>query len=111
MIHRSSLLLMGVLAALLAATAPGGTPRAEAAVYWGNSGFLGAANEDGTNFVDGVPYGAANVPEIGNICGVAVAGGNLYWADRQRGSIGRTGLGTNPTGYVDLFKESVSIDE
>src|SRR5690242_16699543 len=104
---RASAGLMLLLLAALVAWAP----RADAAVYWGSGGFLGAANLDGSNFADGVPYGAANVPEIGNICGVAVAGGNLYRADSSRGTIGRTGLGTNPTGLVDIVRETVPIDE
>jgi virginiamycin B lyase len=99
------------LALALLALVPAWAPRAEAAVYWGSGGFLGAANLDGSNFVDGVPYGLANVPEIGNICGVAVGDGNLYWADASRGTIGRTGLGSNPTGRVDIVSETVSIDE
>lgn len=105
---RVSLGLALSLVALLAAT---WAPRADAAVYWGSGGFLGAANLDGSNFVDGVPYGAANVPEIGNICGVAVSDGYLYWADASRGSIGRTGLGSNPTGLVNFIRETVPIDE
>jgi len=105
---RVSLGLALLLMALVAAIPP---PRADAAVYWGSGGFLGAANLDGSNFVDGVPYGLANVPEIGNICGVAVSDGNLYWADAGRGTIGRTGLGSNPTGRVDIVNETVTIDE
>lgn len=105
---RASLgLLLAVLTVFAAAWAPG----AGAAVYWGSGGFVGAANLDGSVFVDGVPYGLANVPELGNICGVAVGDGNLYWADPQRGTIGRTELGSNPTGQVDFVTETVSIDE
>jgi virginiamycin B lyase len=99
------------LALSLLAVPAAGAPPAGAAVYWGSGGFVGAANLDGSNFVDGIPYGLANVPELGNVCGVAVAGGNLYWADPSRGTIGRTGLGFNPTGRVDFIKERVTIDE
>lgn len=97
--------------ALLAGTVPSTVPRAEAAVYWGSGGFVGAANLDGSVFVDGVPYRTSNVPEIGNICGLAVSNGNLYWADSYRGTIGRMELPTNPTGYADFVSERVSIDE
>jgi hypothetical protein len=87
------------------------SPRTEAAVYWGSGGFVGAANLDGSVFVDGIPYGLANVPELGNVCGVAVSGGDLYWADPSRGTIGRTGLGSSPTGLLDFVNERVTIDE
>lgn len=105
---RAGLGLVWVLAALLAAS---WTPRAEAAVYWGSGGFVAAANLDGSVFVDGVPYGLANVPELGDVCGLAVSGGDLYWADSSRGTIGRMGLGSNPTGQVDFVDETVFIDE
>lgn len=108
--QRRSLLALS-LAGLFAIGAWAGASRADAAVYWGSGGFVGAVNLDGSNFVDGVPYGLANVPEIGNICGVAVRDGYLYWADDSRGTIGRMGLGTSPTGYVDFPYESVPIDE
>jgi hypothetical protein len=104
-------LLAAALGALCAVAALSAAPRAEAGVYWGSNGFVGAANLDGSVFVDGVPYGAANVPEIGHICGLAVSNGNLYWADNERGTIGRMELGTTPTGYVNLPTEKVSIDE
>jgi len=102
---------LGLFLAVLALLAAAWTPGAGAAVYWGSGGFVGAANLDGSVFVDGVPYGLANVPELGDICGVAVSDGNLYWADPQRGTIGRTELGSNPTGMVDFVKETVAIDE
>ena len=108
---RSARVGLGLALSLLALLAGAWAPRADAAIYWGSGGFLGAANLDGTNFVDGVPYGVANVPEIGNICGVAVRDGNLYWADASRGTIGRTGLGSDPTGRVDIVHETVPIDE
>ncbi len=104
-------LLLVALAAVFGGTAAGGAHRAEAAVYWGNGGFIGAANLDGSVFVDGVPYRAANVPEIGDICGLAVSNGNLYWADSSRGTIGRMQLPASPTGYADLISERVAIDE
>ena len=85
-------LLAASLAVLLVGTALSTAPRAEAGVYWGSSGFVGAANLDGSTFVDGVPYRAANVPEIGNICGLTVSNGYLYWADSSRGTIGRMEL-------------------
>ena len=103
--------LLAALATVLAVAAMAVGPRAEAAVYWGSGGFLGAANLDGSNFVDGVPYRAANVPEIGNICGVAVSNGNLYWADNSRGTIGRMGLPASPYGHANLISERVFIDE
>jgi virginiamycin B lyase len=104
-------LLAASLATILAGTALGGAPRADAAVYWSSGGFVGAANLDGSTFVDGVPYRAANVPEIGNICGLAVSNGNLYWADSSRGTIGRMGLPASPYGYADFISERVFIDE
>lgn len=105
---RAGMGLACVLAALLVAS---WTSRAEAAVYWGSGGFVAAANLDGSVFVDGVPYGIANVPELGDVCGLAVSGGDLYWADSSRGTIGRMGLGSNPTGQVDFVDETVFIDE
>ena len=104
-------LLAALLAVLLAAATLGSAPRAEAGVYWGSGGFVGAANLDGSTFVDGVPYRAANVPEIGNICGLTVSNGYLYWADSQRGTIGRMGLPKSQLGYADTISERVSIDE
>jgi hypothetical protein len=101
----------GLAFALVALLAVPSAPRAEAAVYWGSGGFVGAANLDGSVFVDGVPYGLANVPELGDVCGLAVSGGDLYWADPSRGTIGRMGLGSNPTGMVDFVDETVFIDE
>src|SRR3954453_44306 len=109
--RRGRPLLTVLLAAVLAVAAMGGPPRAEAGVYWGSGGFIGAANLDGSVFVDGVPYGLANVPEIGHICGIAISNGNLYWADNQRGTIGRMEVGMTPTGYVNFPSEKVSIDE
>src|SRR5215510_3141097 len=100
-------LLAASLATVLAGAALGGAPRADAAVYWSSGGFVGAANLDGSTFVDGVPYRAANVPEIGNICGLAVSNGNLYWADSSRGTIGRMGLPASPYGYADFISERV----
>ena len=85
------LLLAALLATVLAAAASG-TPRAEAAVYWGSGGFVGAANLDGSNFVDGVPYGLSNVPEIGDDlwcrCGwrEPLLGGPLPGDDRADGA-------------------------
>jgi hypothetical protein len=99
------------LAAVLAGAALSAAPGAEAAVYWGSGGFIGAANLDGSVFVDGVPYRASNVPEIGNVCGLTVSNGNLYWADSSRGTIGRMQLPASPTGYADFVSETVSIDE
>jgi virginiamycin B lyase len=104
-------LVRALLAVLLAGAALGNAPRAEAGVYWGSSGFVGAANLDGSTFVDGVPYRAANVPEIGNICGLTVSNGYLYWADSQRGTIGRMGLPKSQLGYADTISERVPIDE
>jgi hypothetical protein len=104
-------LLAASLAALIAGAALAAAPRAEAGVYWGSGGFVGAANLDGSVFVDGVPYGAANVPEIGHICGIAVSNGYLYWADNQMGTIGRMELPKSPYGYADTISERVSIDE
>jgi hypothetical protein len=105
-------LLAASLATLLAGAAlVSAAPRAEAGVYWGSGGFVGAANLDGSVFVDGVPYRAANVPEIGNICGLAVSNGYLYWADNSRGTIGRMELPKSQLGYADTISERVSIDE
>lgn len=105
---RASLALAFALS-LIALTAL--APRSDAAVYWGSGGFVAAANLDGSNFVDGIPYGLANVPALGDVCGLAVRDGTLYWADPSRGTIGRTGLGSNPTGRVDFIHETVPIDE
>jgi hypothetical protein len=104
-------LLAAVLATLLAGAVLSAPPRAEAGVYWGSGGFVGAANLNGSVFVDGVPYRAANVPEIGNICGLAVSNGYLYWADNSRGTIGRMELPRSQYGFADLISETVSIDE
>jgi virginiamycin B lyase len=104
-------LLAASLAALLAGAALGNAPRAEAGVYWGSGSFVGAANLDGSVFVDGVPYRAANVPEIGNICGLTVSNGYLYWADGSRGTIGRMELPKSQFGFADTISERVSIDE
>lgn len=54
--------------------------RAEAAVYWGGSGFLGAANLDGSN-PQSRYLRSLQVPEAGAapFCGVAGSQTHLYW--------------------------------
>jgi hypothetical protein len=68
------------------------SPRAEAAVYWGNHGFIGAVNLDGsgadTGYFDPTAFAAPN--SFGANCDVAVNGQYLYWLGSA--GIGRVNL-------------------
>lgn len=97
---------LAVAAAFHAAT----PPPAPAAVYWGGSGFVGAANTDGSMPIISYPYEIANVGRKENVCGVAVNATGLYWADQTAGTIGTMALGSSPTGLVDWTKERVATD-
>lgn len=67
-------------------------PQAGAAIYWGNSGTIGAAELDGSLRQDAFPTG--NVISLrANPCGLAVGGGSLFWAEQSAGTIGRLPLG------------------
>jgi hypothetical protein len=69
--------LLGCLAALTAACGAGS---ATAAVYWGNNGYIGAANLDGSE-PDGNYFKGSFVPgSSGPPCDIAVSPTYLYWA-------------------------------
>jgi hypothetical protein len=61
-------------------------PRADAAVYWGDGWPIGVANLDGSSPIFDFSPGLAGSP----VCGVAVSGDYLFWADGSR--IGRIDL-------------------
>ncbi len=75
---------------------------AAAAIYWGSSDSVAAANLDGSALHWSLPNGA-NPPEylaLG-VCGVAVDGSHLFWKSQVDGSIHRAGLdGTDPQTLV-----------
>ena len=105
--------ISGVLVALTIAVAglgAGLAPRAEAAVYWGGNSFVGAANLDGSQALISYPYELANGLFPGNVCGVAVNGSHLFWADESNDSIGRMGLSPSSTGRLH-FTEGIEIDQ
>jgi virginiamycin B lyase len=93
-----------VLLVLLAA-ALGVVPEADAALYWGQSFGVGAANFDGSMTVLGYPTSIANIPRPREVCGVAAGGGYLYWSDELGGAIGRMALADSPAGTVFPLEE------
>lgn len=90
--------------------AAGPAPRSLAAVYWGGGAGIGAANLDGSSALVSYPYELADTIPQASVCGVAVNGTDLFWADRYNGSIGRMALSPSPAGRLE-FNESVSIDQ
>jgi hypothetical protein len=90
-----TLLLCGVCTLL-------GAQSAVAAVYWGASDSIAAANFDGSALHWSLPTGA-NPPEYlsPGVCGVAVDGSHLFWKSQVDGSIHRSGLdGADPRTLV-----------
>jgi hypothetical protein len=88
-----------------------GAPRAEAAVYWGSGSMIGTANNDGTMALGSYPYETANTIPNGNVCGVAVTGTHLFWADSTNHSIGSMELTGAPDGLVGINEPRVWIDQ
>src|SRR2546426_12394521 len=79
-----------------------GSQRAAAAVYWGSSDSIAAANLDGSALHWSLPTGA-NPPEYLSlgVCGVAVDGSHLFWKSQFDGSVHRANLdGTDPQTLV-----------
>jgi virginiamycin B lyase len=85
--------------------------RAEAAVYWGSNGSIGAANDDGTMPIGSYPYEVANTIPRGGVCGVAVNSTHLFWADGSNQAIGSMQLSNAIDGRVGIDEARVWIDQ
>ncbi len=113
--RRSSELLVSLaLFSLAIGSHAASPPDVSAAIYWGEEASIGAANLDGTEPVFGYPDSiVGTLGGDGQVCGLAVHGGNLYWADRSSGAIGRMELRDTPSGVgrMDTVYESVAIDQ
>ncbi|HVO54504.1 MAG TPA: hypothetical protein VMT37_08835 [Solirubrobacterales bacterium] len=105
---RRRLLLAASSALLLAGLLPAA---AGAAIYWGGDSFIGAANLDGTKALISYPYEIVNAPPQTHVCGVAVNGSDVFWADPRDNTIGRMELSPNPAGRLDYLNERVAVDE
>ncbi len=101
--------LVGI--ALLVAFAWLGAVRAEAAVYWGSNSMIGAANNDGTMPTGSYPYELANTIPSGGVCGVAVNGTHLFWADSANHANGSMQLADTLDGRVEINEPKVWIDQ
>lgn len=102
--RRRSLLasLLGSAALALFAVSPAG-----AAVYWGGEGGVGVANLDGSQAIQSLPASAPPPAfplarlDPREVCGMAVDGNYVYWANRWAGTIGRANL--DGTGGNEIF--------
>jgi hypothetical protein len=97
--------------ALTVAAPLAAAPEASGAVYWGAGSAIGAANLDGSMPLISYPYEIANIARKGSVCGVAVNGTDVYWADSAGGAIGRMGLSPSPQGRLDYVRERVPVDQ
>jgi virginiamycin B lyase len=86
-------------------------PQANAALYWGSGGGVGAANADGSMLIRDYPYGVANMPPEGSVVAAAVNGTHLFWGDLTNNAIGSMALSGTPDGRVLFSEPRVSINE
>jgi hypothetical protein len=99
------------LAVLVMALAFASPPAADAVVYWGSGGSMGAANVDGSMPIISYPYGVANLPPEASVVGLAVNDTHLFWGDLSRPAIGSMALSGTPDGRVLLNEPRLWVDE
>jgi hypothetical protein len=101
--------LLAVTAALALAWLP--ASRAEAVVYWGSNSSVGAANTDGSMPIGSYPYELSGAIPRGSVCGVAVNGTHLFWADSANRAIGSMALTSTSDGRLLWNEPRTWIDQ
>jgi hypothetical protein len=76
----------------LAALCLGFSARANAYVYWANSGFNGGVQAIGRANLDGSGANQTFITDAKGACGVAVDANYVYWGNSSNGTIGRANL-------------------